>query len=164
MKTATLLALALVAFGTPISDVRAALPAHSPLPWWSPANRIVGVWDFQVQTFHCTTGVPGAAFRARSVFNIGGTLEDTNNRPQTTRGPAFGVWTYDPRAREYVTRSRLFRYNPDGSSSGTNLVERTLKLSRDGDSATSRIKVSILGPNEELLTTDCATQDGTRSL
>jgi hypothetical protein len=166
MKTANLLIAALISLGVgAVADAQAApLPANSPLLFWQPANRIVGVWEFQVQTFNCTTGVPGVAFRARSVFNVGGTLEDTNNRPQSTRGPAFGVWTYDPRSREHVTSSRLFRYNADGSSSGVNLVERTLKLSRDGDSATSQIKVSILGPNEELLATDCATQDGVRSL
>ena len=166
MKIANLMILALIAItGGTIADAQAApLPANSPLLLWQPANRIVGVWEFQVQTFNCTSGVPGPAFRARSVFNAGGTLEDTNNRPQSTRGPAFGVWTYDLRSREHVTSSRLFRYNPDGSSSGVNLVERTLKLSRDGNSATSQIKVSILGPNEELLATDCATQDGVRSL
>ena len=80
------------------------------------------------------------------------------------RGPAFGVWTYDPQARAYLTRSRLYRYNPDGSFAGVNQVERTLKLSRDGDQATSEITVRILGPNEELLATDCASQQGTRSL
>lgn len=166
MKTATLLIVALIAVGSGASTgVQAApLPANSPLLMWQPANRIVGVWEFQVQTFNCTTRAPGASFRASSVFNVGGTLEDTNTRPPASRGPAFGVWTYDPQARAYLTRSRLYRYNPDGSFAGVNQVERTLKLSRDGDQATSEITVRILGPNEELLATDCASQQGIRSL
>ncbi len=166
MKTASILTIALIVLcgGTMADASAASLPADSPLLLFRPANRIVGVWDFQVQTFNCDTRVLGPAFRARSMFHVGGTLEDTNNRLQSIRGPAFGVWTYDPHAREYITQSLLYRYKTDGSFAGVNQVERTLKLSRGGNEATSEIKVSILGPNEELLATDCATQEGLRSL
>lgn len=164
MNIAIPLLTALIAFAAAGTDARATPPSVNSPPLWHAANRIVGVFEFQVQTFNCTTGVPGASFRASSVFHAGGTLEDTNTRPPASRGPAFGVWTRGAHAREYVTSSRLYRDNPDGSFAGVNQVERTLRLSRDGNRASSDITVRILGPNQELLATDCATQEGMRSL
>ncbi|MEP6634809.1 MAG: hypothetical protein ABJA62_11435 [Luteimonas sp.] len=165
MKITSALTIALIALcGMTVSASAATLSPDSPWLLLRPASRIVGVWEFQVQTFNCTTRVLGASFRASTVFNVGGTLEDTNNRPQAMRGPAFGIWAYDPQAREYVTQSRLYRYNADGSFAGVNQIRRTLKLSHDANRATSELTASILGPNEEVLSVDCATQDGTRSL
>lgn len=162
MKTANLLAIALAA----ASSVATAgsLPARQPQLLLSPANAIVGTWEFHARLFVCANGQTLQQIRASSVFNAGGTMLDTNTAPPATRGPAFGVWTYDHQARRYLVQMRLYRYNPDGSFAGVTQVRRTLTLSSDGDSATGTFTGQILGPNEEVLAVACGEETGVRSL
>ncbi|MFC3551358.1 hypothetical protein ACFOLC_10085 [Lysobacter cavernae] len=162
MNTAPFLAVVLAVLAG--ATQAAPLPERSPLLLLPPANRIVGVWDFQVHIFSCDTGQTLRRFRASSVFNAGGTMLDTNNTPPTSRGPAFGVWSYDPRARQHVTEMRLYRYHPDGGFAGVNQVRRTLTLSADGDGMAGEFRGQILGPNEEVLANTCGNEVGTRSL
>lgn len=129
-----------------------------------PVNRIVGTWEFQVHLFNCNTHQTLARFRAASVYNAGGTMLDTNTAPPNTRGPAFGIWTYDPRTGEYITQFRLYRYHPDGSFAGVNEVRGTATLSHDGNQLTGQTTAKILGPNEEVLAESCGSNAGTRSL
>lgn len=166
MKISSVLAIALLALtGAVTTGTRAApVPEHSPLLLLPPVNRIVGTWDYQVHVFACDTGQTLARFRAASVFNAGGTMLDTNTAPPTTRGPAFGVWTYDRRTREYLVRMRLNRYNPDGSFAGVNEVARTLRLSRNGNAVSEHFTAQILGPDEQVLANTCDNGEGTRSL
>ena len=162
MKTATLLAIALATTST--AAAAASLPEHHPGLLLSPANRIVGTWEFQGRLFACATGQTVRALRAASVFNAGGTMLDTNTAPPDTRGPAFGTWTYDPARRTHLVQMRLYRYNPDGSFAGVAEVRRTLRLSTDGDSSSGTFTGQILGPNEELLARTCGEETGVRSL
>ncbi|MBJ6980043.1 hypothetical protein [Luteimonas sp. MC1895] len=166
MKTASALAIALFALsGAVIADASAQSPsASNALLLLPPANRIVGTWEFQVHIFDCDTGQTRVRFRAASVFNAGGTMVDTNNAPPTTRGPAFGVWNYDRRNRNWTAQMRLYRYNPDGSFAGVNEVRRTLTLAPGDDQMTEAFTGQILGPNEEVLAETCGEGEGTRSL
>lgn len=162
MKTATLLAIALATAST--AAAAASLPEHHPRLLLSPANAIVGTWEFRARVFACASGQTLRQLRASSVFNAGGTLLDTSTDPPATRGPAFGVWTYDPRSGRHVAQMRLYRYNPDGSFAGAAQVRRTLTLSADGDTATGTFTGRILGPNEEVLAATCGEETGIRSL
>ena len=159
---ATLLAIALATASTVAAA--ASLPEHHPRLLLSPANAIVGTWEFQARFFICASGQTLRQLRASSVFNAGGTMLDTNTDPPATRGPAFGTWTYDPQSRRYRAQMRLYRYNPDGSFAGVAQVRRTLRLSADGDTATGTFTGQILGPNEEVLATTCGEETGARSL
>jgi len=162
MKTATLLAIALAAASTVAAA--ASLPEHHPRLLVSPANGIVGTWEFQARFFACASGQTLRQLRASSVFNAGGTMLDTSTDPTATRGPAFGTWTYDPRTGRHVAQMRLYRYNPDGSFAGVAQIRRTLTLSSDGDSASGTFTGQILGPHDELLAATCGEETGVRSL
>ena len=162
MKTATLLAIALATAST--AAPAASLPEQDPGLLSSPANTIVGTWEFQGRLFACATGQTVRELRASSVFNAGGTMLDTNTSPPHSRGPAFGTWTYDPRSGRHLVRMRLYLYNPDGSFAGVAEVRRTLQLSADGDSSAGTFTGQVLGPNEELLARTCGEETGVRSL
>ena len=162
MKTATLLAIALAAASTVAAA--ASLPEHHPRLLLSPANGIVGTWEFQARCFACASGQTLRELRASSLFNAGGTMLDTSTDPPATRGPGFGTWTYDPRTGRYVVKMRLYRYNPDGSFAGIAQVRRTLTLSPDGDTASGRFTGQILGPQEQVLAVTCGEETGVRSL
>lgn len=161
MKTATLLVLALA---TASAAAQPPSSGRNPQLLLSPANAIVGVWEFQARLFVCATGQTLQQIRASSVFNAGGTMLDTSTAPPATRGPAFGTWNYDQQAGRYDVLMRLYRYNPDGSFAGTTQVRRTLQLSADGDGATGTFTGQILGPHEEVLAVACGEESGVRSL
>jgi hypothetical protein len=162
MKTATLLAVVLAAAST--VAVAESLPARQPQLLLSPANAIVGSWEFHARLFVCANGQTLQNLRASSLFNAGGTMLDTNTAPPDTRGPAFGTWTYDHQTGRYAVQMRLYRYNPDGSFAGVTQVERSLHLSSDGDSASGTFTGRILGPNEEVLAVACGEETGVRAL
>jgi len=162
MKTATLLAIVLAAASTVAAAT--SLPEHHPGLLAAPANAIVGTWEFQARFYACASGQTLRQLRASSVFNAGGTMLDTNTDPPSTRGPAFGTWTYNPRTGRHVAQMRLYRYNADGSFAGVAQVRRTLTLSPDGDSATGTFTGRILGPQEQVLAVTCGEETGTRSL
>ena len=161
MKTATLLAIALATASTVAA---AESPERQPQLLLSPANAIVGAWEFHARLFVCANGQTLQNIRASSVFNAGGTMLDTNTAPPDTRGPAFGIWTYDHQTGRYAVQMRLYRYDPDGSFAGVTQVERSLQLSSDGDSAIGTFTGRILGPNEEVLAVACGEETGVRSL
>lgn len=163
MKTPSLPAAALAAaLALAFVQAQAATPslAGSRAP-----NRIVGTWEYpDVHVFHCISGQTLARFRAASLYHAGGTMLDTNSSPPGERGPAFGVWTYNPLTGEYVTRMRMYRYNPDGSLAGVNEVTRTARLSQDGNHMTETFRGRILGLAENVLFESCGSGEGMRSL
>ncbi len=136
----------------------------TPPPRSGAADAIVGVWEFQVNLVSCDTGQTVRRLRAATLFNAGGTLLDTNVAPPSTRGPAFGVWRYEPRSRRYEIDKRFYRYNPDGSFAGVTQIHRSLALDDEGDGMTGTIRTEFLGPNEELQSIGCGTETGTRAL
>lgn len=143
--------------------------ASGPLPGSAqllaaPASDIVGAWEFQVHVVNCATGQTFGQFRAASLFNAGGTMLDTNTAPPTSRGPGFGVWTFDRSTGRYVVDMRLYRYNADGSFAGTTQLRRVLALSADGASASGTFTGQILGPAEQLIASTCGEETGVRAL
>ena len=143
----------------------ATMPQGHPLLLSAPANRIVGVWEYQVHVFACDTGTTLARFRASTLFNTGGTLVDTNSAPPGTRGPGLGTWTYDPVTRRHVAQMRLYRYDPaTGAFIGATQVRRTLAMSADGNRSSGRFTGRLLGPNEEVLMQTCGEETGVRAL
>lgn len=125
------------------------------------ANRIVGVWNTRVELAPCAGG-PRIAFNAMNVFNLGGTLVDTNATAPTSRGPGFGTWVYNPRDRTYSARMQFFRYLPDGSFDGVNDIRRELSLSDDGLQLADAIVARILNADNSLRVEMCGTANATR--
>lgn len=126
-----------------------------------PANRIVGLWNAQVQLSPCSGG-PSFQIRSINAFNLGGTLVDTAAGPPTSRGPGFGAWIYNHRDRTYSARMHFFRYMPDGSFDGTSDVRREISLSDDGMQASEAIVARNLNPDGTLRVELCGTATGTR--
>ena len=76
-------------------------------------------------------------FDAMALFARGGTFHDTNKgQPPASRSSGFGTWRRIKR-REYEFAFKLFRFNPDGTPRGSQIVRHTVTLSRDGKSYTS---------------------------
>jgi hypothetical protein len=107
-------------------------------PPGSPANAIVGTWEFTVQLGPCN-GPLNPAFRAMTVFHMGGTLSESNATPLvgvpspwglSQRGPAYGSWRYDPTSGRYTAQMRFYWF-VNGVLHGHQLIERQLTVAGD---------------------------------
>jgi hypothetical protein len=125
------------------------------------ANRIVGMWSAQVDAGPCAGG-PRRQFRAMNVYHTGGTLTDTNAMPPTSRGPAFGLWSWNQQNGSYDTRMQFYRYLPDGSFDGVQDIHREITLSADGNSSSDIVYVRVLNADDTLRVELCGTATATR--
>jgi hypothetical protein len=94
-------------------------------------NSIDGSWVVTVTRVNPPANVP-PTFKSLMTFDRGGGLTETSNTGTTLRSPAHGVWErIDGRA--YATTMVFFGFNPQtGAFLGTQRVNRTMRLSQDG--------------------------------
>ncbi|SRR5690606_12194017 len=104
---------------------------------WSFGDRIEGLWDVEVQIMPVCGGPVAVTFDAMALFARGGTFHDTNGgQPSASRSSGFGIWKRNS-GREYEFAFKLFRFNPDGTPRGSQVVRHTVTLARDGKSWSS---------------------------
>ena len=124
---------------------------------------IVGVWDSNVTLTNCSSGAVLAQFRGIESFIVGGSLTDTNSMPPTSRGPGSGAWWYTSGFRHFGAQMHFFRYNPDGSLAGTNLVDRDIVVAPNWLSYTGTGMADILDPAGNVLSEACVSEEAQRS-
>jgi predicted small secreted protein len=100
----------------------------------SRGNSIEGSWIVTVTRVNPPPNVP-RMLKALMTFGSGGGMTEasnTSNTATTLRGPAHGVWERID-GRLYATTMLFFRFNPQtGALLGTQKVNRTMRLSQDG--------------------------------
>lgn len=127
----------------------------------TPANRIVGLWQVQVNVGPCANPNIRESFLALSNYHAGGTLSDTNMNPPTTRGPGFGIWEHQGHGL-YKTRFQFARYLPDGSFDGLLDVQPTVILNAAGTSYSADVFAQVLDDEGNVLLDVCGTANGER--
>ena len=125
----------------------------------SNSRKIEGSWNHQVRGLNCTTGDVIRTFQAMFTYNRGGTFWEagTGTDPKL-RGGSHGVWNYESN-RRYSTAFQFFRFNPDGTPAGRQIIRQQIRLSADGNSYTATAIAQILDVNGNILETNCS--DGT---
>lgn len=134
----------------------------------APGDRLVGMWetDIYVSPAACTPGGPPAPLVGHNtmVFNAGGTLVEN---PQVTpsggapgaaqvRSMGLGKWTYNPRTGQYRVLLRLEWYAADdGAWLGYQMVDRTILLSNDRNTAFGPVTSIRYAPNGSVLFKVC---------
>ena len=129
-------------------------------------QRIVGSWDVTVTPRDCTTGDPIPflpAFNAQQTYNLGGTMLANDPGipgPPIIRVGGHGIWTQTKRG--YSVAFRVFKFNPDGSSAGKDVVRDSVQMGPSGDTYTSTGTVDVYDPAGNIVLTGCATTSATR--
>ena len=126
-----------------------------------PANRIVGMWTVAVTTRPCQGG-PQNNFTALNSYNLGGTMNDTNVHPLTTRGPGQGIWQYSGYG-QYRSRMQFFRFLPTtGAFDGIQDVRNTIQINTQATQYTTTVYARMLNADGSLRTEFCGSAIGNR--
>ncbi|MEO6898004.1 MAG: hypothetical protein ABI218_15310 [Caldimonas sp.] len=126
------------------------------------ADPFEGVWEGAVTIRDCTTSAALATFQGSQMFNHGGTMNDTNSSPVSSRGPGWGTWAKS--GINYNVKFRFFTYDGAGNVSGVARVARTVTLAAGGTSATGVNTSQFFDLNGTLLRSTCGTDTATRVL
>jgi hypothetical protein len=125
-------------------------------------QSLVGSWNVRVTIRDCQTGAALVNFPAMITFNQGGTMQETANNPDPLlRLPGHGVWRHQ-RGRRYSAAFQFFRFNPDGTFAGRNVIRTTVSLGQSGDEYTTTDTVGVFDANGNLIVTACASSTATR--
>jgi hypothetical protein len=128
---------------------------------------LVGSWDVIVTPRDCETGNPAPfppPFYGMQTYNLGGTMMESDpgnlSAPSTNVG-GQGIWARSG-GREYSVAFRYFRFNPDGTPAGKDVIRDVVLLDRGGNTYTSTGTIEIFDPAGNLVFTGCATTTATR--
>ena len=98
--------------------------------------QLDGTWMVTVTRVNPPPGV-APTFKSLMSYARGGVMIETSNTGTTRRGPALGQWERIGNDL-FATSMWLFRFDPaTGASLGTQEIDRTMRLSADGESFTA---------------------------
>jgi hypothetical protein len=130
-------------------------------------RTIVGTWTTAVTLLNCQSGEPVGVppFPGLATFHDGGTMSEFGVGPGSgpaLRSPGHGVWQREPGRQDYSSTFILYRYDSSGGFIGSQKVTSDLELAASGDAYVTKSVVEILGVNNNVIATTCATSSGTR--
>jgi predicted small secreted protein len=109
-------------------------------------NSVEGSWIVTVTRVNPPANVP-PTFKSLMTFDSGGGMTETSNTGTTLRGPAHGSWERID-GRLYATTMLFFRFNPQtGAFAGTQKVNRSMRLSQDGQTFEAASLVTQYDPD-----------------
>ena len=125
-------------------------------------KKIWGSWDAIATRRNCVTGAILGTFPTMFTFSNDGTFwEAGTNIAPSLRTVSHGLWERDSPG-VYTTSFRFFRFNADGTLAGRNIVRQHIEVSDDGMTYTATATNQAFDVNGVLLSTNCATGEGTR--
>jgi hypothetical protein len=153
-----------------ILSISSVLTTVSPLSFASShaAKRTIeGAWRTVITLLNCQNGAPVgvAPFPGLFTFHDGGTMAEFGIGPGSSpalRSPGHGVWEREHGWQDYSFTFIYYRYDSSGGFIGSQKVTAELELAASGDSFVTKSVVEILGVNNNLIATACASAAGTR--
>lgn len=169
----TAFAAAILAFSTAAgaTGLDSFLQTQLTLTW--SASRIVGTYHTDAQVRPCGSNAPFQPVVNTMSFNYGGTVLENPRFPpigapnafgipgQFTRSAGLGTWTYNPRKNNFTMTLR-YDFFVDGAFYGTGTVERDIDLSRDNNTASGAVTVTMYAVDGSVLRKLCGTGVSTR--
>jgi len=93
-------------------------------------NRIVGLWDVEVNVFNCSTGVPLASFRGLHKYELGGTAQVVPATNPATLSAHMGIWRH-VQQNDYQLAFKMFRFDGAGGNIGWIIVKNNVAINED---------------------------------
>jgi hypothetical protein len=120
-------------------------------------NQLAGTWSVTV-----VRPAPLPPVVSLQMFSSDGTVLDTSNDSPATRTVSFGSWER-VEGHVYAASAVFLRFDPQtGAYIGTQKIDRTLRLSPDGQTFTHVGRATIYGLNGNQITSFRVTATGVR--
>jgi hypothetical protein len=173
MNTKRALAITLLALSTAAgaTGARGIADPQTTSGWF--ANRLVGVFETNEGKVGPCGTTPTQPVGNTLSFNAGGTVTESPEFPPTgapgvfglpgvfTRNNGLGSWSYNPRTNHYSMHLQYYFFE-DGEFYGIGTVDRDLKLSLDGKTASGPVRSTIYAADGSLIVALCGTASSTR--
>jgi len=125
-------------------------------------QALEGVWNHINTRRNCVTGEAIQTFAAMHTFMSGGTMSDWGaGTPPSLRSNGQGIWSYQSLGI-FSTAFQFFRFNPDGTYAGKQVVREQIELSPDGNSYESTATAQVIDTIGNVIANNCATGTATR--
>lgn len=126
------------------------------------ARALEGVWNHTNTRRNCATGEAIQTFAVMHTYMRGGTMSDWGaGTPPSLRSNGQGIWNYQS-SRNYTTAFQFFRFNPDGTYAGKQVVREQIQLSSDGKSYTATATAQVFDAGGNVIANNCSTGTATR--
>jgi len=126
------------------------------------ADQLAGTWQVQSTQRNCQTGAAIRTFPALNIFVRGGSMLGTSaGASPALFSNAYGVWQHIG-GQNFTNTFTVFRFNPDGTYTGTLKATRAIVLGPDFNEFTTTESIEIFDPSGNLISTGCATQTARR--
>jgi hypothetical protein len=122
-------------------------------------HELNGTWATTVQLTDAPPGAPTSCNALDTFLTDGGLLVSSSAANPASRGLAHGTWTHLAH-RNFTATFVWFRFDPSGQPVGTQRVQRTMKVSRDGSSFTATDLIEVIAPSGAVLATIHGTEVG----
>jgi hypothetical protein len=120
-------------------------------------HALEGAWNLQVTRLNCQTGAVIGTAPAMLTFMRGGTMIDVGTQlSPAIRAGGQGVWHYEYEGH-YTAAFQFFRFNPDGTLAGRQIVRQQIALSPSGNEHTNVATAQVLDVNGNIIATNCST-------
>lgn len=124
-------------------------------------NRIVGVWDVQVNLLNCSTGVQFASFRGLNKYELGGTAQVVPATNPTALSPHVGIWSH-VEGNNYRLAFKMFRFDPAGNNIGWQIVRFDVAIDEETSLYAGSGEAKVFDSSGNLVGKSCPTITGTR--
>ena len=124
-------------------------------------NRIVGVWDVQVDVLDCTAGTQLASFRGLHKYELGGTAHVVPATNPALLSAHVGIWRHVHRDN-YQLSFKMFRFDGAGNNVGWNVVKFDVAMNQDATAVAGSGQSEVFDSDGNLLATTCPAFTGTR--
>jgi hypothetical protein len=124
-------------------------------------NRIVGLWDVQVNNFICGTAVSVACFRGLHKFERGGTAQVVPATNPALLSAHMGIWRHVER-NKYKLDFKMFRFDANGNNIGWTVVKANVAINENATGYAGSGQAEVFDANGNKVGMSCPAFTGTR--
>jgi hypothetical protein len=124
-------------------------------------NRIVGLWDVQVNNFICGTSVSVVSFRGLHQFQLGGTAQVVPAANPALLSAHMGIWRHVEK-NKYKLDFKMFRFDPDGNNIGWTVVKTNVAINENATGYAGSGQAEAFDADGNKVGMICPTFTGTR--
>jgi hypothetical protein len=125
------------------------------------ADRIVGLWDVQVNVASCAGGSTLASFPAIHKYELGGTGQVTPGTNPAGLSAHMMSWTHLG-GNDYLARFKAYRFDGAGNRIGWIVATNEVSINKSATAYTGSGIVEMFNNNGELQGASCPSFTGTR--